>query len=122
MGVGMGFATIIVLVAVVPNRTASIVFLMLACMSYGVYSSSHWATTQTLAGSLAAGKWSGLQNFVANLAGVVAPLVTGVVVERTGQFFWAFAISAAVSLSGAIVYVIALGQIKPINWRGEQLT
>ncbi len=122
MGVGMGFATIIVVVAVVPNRTASMVFLMLACMSYGVYSSSHWATTQTLAGPLAAGKWSGLQNFVANLAGVVAPLITGVVVERTGQFFWAFAISAGVSLSGAIVYVFVLGPIKPIDWRGQQLT
>jgi MFS family permease len=122
MGWGMGFATIIVVVAWIPNRTASLVFLLLACMSYGVYSSSHWATTQTLAGPLAAGKWSGLQNFVANLAGVVAPLITGVVVERTGQFFWAFAISAGVSLSGAIIYVFVLGPIKPIDWRAQQLT
>jgi MFS family permease len=115
----MGFATIIVVVAWIPNRTASLVFLLLACMSYGVYSSSHWATTQTLAGPLAAGKWSGLQNFVANLAGVVAPLITGIVVERTGQFFWAFAISAGVSLSGAVIYVFVLGPIKPIDWRQQ---
>ena len=103
MGGGMGFATIIVAVAMVPNRTVSMAILILACMSYGVYSSSHWATTQTLAGPQTVGKWSGLQNFVANLAGVVAPLVTGFVVEKTGLFFWAFAISAAVSLTGAIV-------------------
>jgi sugar phosphate permease len=92
-GGGLGLATIVLAVVAVPNRTASLVFLMLACMSYGVYSSSHWATNQTLAGPQVAGKWSGLQNCVANLAGVVAPLITGIVVERTGHFFWAFAIS-----------------------------
>jgi MFS family permease len=121
MGGGMGFAPIIVAVAVVPDRTASMVFLFLACMSYGVYSSSHWATSQTLAGPRAAGKWSGLQNCVANLAGVVAPLVTGIVVDKTGQFFWAFAIAAAVALAGAFVYVVVLGKIEPVDWQREQL-
>jgi MFS family permease len=90
-------------------------------MSYGVYSSSHWATTQTLAGPQAAGKWSGLQNFVANLAGVVAPLITGIVVERTGHFFWAFAISATVALLGAIVYVFVLGPVEQVDWRAHRL-
>jgi MFS family permease len=121
MGGGMGFAPIILAVAVVPDRAASMVFLFLACMSYGVYSSSHWATSQTLAGPRAAGKWSGLQNCVANLAGVVAPLVTGIVVDKTGQFFWAFAIAAAVALAGAFVYVVVLGKIEPVDWQREQL-
>lgn len=122
MGAGMGFAPIIVVVALVPDRATSMVFLLIACMSYGVYSSSHWATTQTIAGPLAAGKWSGLQNFVANLAGVIAPLITGVVVDRTGQFFWAFAISAAVALLGAVVYVFVLGRIEPVNWHRETVS
>jgi len=121
MGAGMGFAPIIVAVAVVHDRTASMIFLFLACMSYGVYSSSHWATSQTLAGPRAAGKWSGLQNCIANLAGVVAPLVTGIVVDKTGQFFWAFAIAAAVALAGAVVYVVVLGKIEPVEWQREQL-
>jgi MFS transporter, ACS family, D-galactonate transporter len=121
MGAGMGFAPIIVAVAIVPNRTAAMVFLLLACMSYGVYSSSHWATTQTIAGPRAAGKWSGLQNCVANLAGVVAPLITGIVVDRTGQFFWAFVIAASVALLGAVVYVLVLGKIEPVDWCSERL-
>jgi MFS transporter, ACS family, D-galactonate transporter len=122
MGAGMGFAPIIILVALIPDRTTSMIFLLIACMSYGVYSSSHWATTQTIAGPLAAGKWSGLQNFIANLAGVVAPLITGIVVDRTGQFFWAFAIAGAVALAGAVVYVFVLGPIQPVDWRREALT
>jgi len=71
---------------------------------------------------LAAGKRSGLQNFIANLAGVVAPLITGIVVDRTGQFFWAFAIAGAVALAGAVVYVFVLGPIQPVDWRREALT
>jgi MFS transporter, ACS family, D-galactonate transporter len=112
-GAGLGFAAIVVAVAAVPDPTVSMVLLMLACGSYGVYASSHWAITQTLAGPLAAGKWSGLQNFIANLAGVVAPALTGFVVDRTGQFFWAFAVSAAVVLIGAGVYVFGLGPVEP---------
>jgi MFS family permease len=118
-GVGLGLATIIVAVTVVSDPTLSMAVLMLACISYGVFASSHWAMTQTLAGPLAAGRWTGLQNFVANLAGVAAPAITGFVVDKTGQFFWAFAISGAVVLTGASMYVFVLGPVGPVPWRGR---
>jgi MFS transporter, ACS family, D-galactonate transporter len=116
MGIGMGFSTMIVAVAMVPGGTTSVLFLLLACMSYGVYSSSHWATTQTLAGPQAAGEWSGLQNCIANLAGVVAPLATGIVVDKTGQFFLAFVIVGVVAIVGTVVYVFVLDRIEPVDW------
>jgi MFS family permease len=115
-GFGLGFATVILGVTAIPNQTASLILLLLACASYGVFASSHWAITQTLAGPLAAGKWTGLQNFVANLAGVAAPAITGFVVDSTGQFFWAFAVSAAVALAGAMIYTFGLGKIAPVEW------
>ncbi len=98
------------------SRRAKMVLLMLACASYGVYTSSHWAITQTIAGPAAAGRWTGLQNFVGNWAGVAAPSITGFVVDRTGQFFWAFAVSAAVVLAGAMIYVFFLGPVEPMVW------
>jgi cyanate permease len=91
---------------------------MLGCMSYGVFASSHWAITQTIAGPRAAGRWSGLQNFVGNLAGVAAPAITGFVVDKTGVFFWAFAVSAGVALAGSMVYLFLLGPVEPVVWRG----
>jgi MFS family permease len=115
-GFGLGFATIIIGVPALPNSTASMIVLLLGCMSYGIFASSHWAITQTLAGPLAAGKWSGLQNFVANLAGVAAPFITGFVVSATGRFYWAFAVSAGVALGGAIIYTFCLGTIEPLEW------
>ncbi|MBI4876153.1 MAG: MFS transporter [Acidobacteria bacterium] len=114
---GLGCATVILAVTVVSDTTLSMVLLMLACASYGVYASSHWAITQTVAGPQAAGRWTGLQNFISNLAGVVAPALTGLVVEKTGHFFWAFAASAAVALAGAGIYLFLLGPVEGVKWR-----
>jgi cyanate permease len=115
-GAGLGGATIILGVAWVSSPVASMVFLMLGCMSYGVFASSHWAITQTIAGPRAAGRWSGLQNFVGNLAGVAAPAITGFVVDKTGVFFWAFAVAAGVALAGSMVYLFLLGPVEPVAW------
>jgi multidrug efflux pump subunit AcrB len=54
---------------------------------------------------------------VANLAGVAAPSITGFVVGSTGHFFGAFAVSASVALSGALIYAFFLGPIEPVQWR-----
>jgi MFS transporter, ACS family, D-galactonate transporter len=52
----------------------------------GIGVSNGWAITQTLAGPLAAGRWTGVQNSIGNLAGWVAPALTGFLVDRTGRF------------------------------------
>ena len=64
--------------------------LLWAAAFWGISASNTWAITQTLAGPQAAGKWTGLQNFLGNLAGWIAPVVTGFVVDKTGRFFWGF--------------------------------
>jgi hypothetical protein len=92
------------------------VLLITASIFYGIFASSHWAITQTIAGPLAVGRWSGMQNFAGNLAGVAAPALTGFVVGRTGHFFWAFAAVAVVVLTGAMAYLFGLGPVEPANW------
>jgi MFS family permease len=83
---------------------------------FGVCSSNVWAITQTLAGPEAAGRWTGFQNFIGNLAGVVAPALTGFVLERTGHFYWAFAIVTAVALTGTASWVFLVGPVKQVFW------
>jgi hypothetical protein len=75
-----------------------------------------WAITQTLAGPQAAGRWTGLQNFFGNLAGVIAPALTGFVVNQTGEFFWPFLITAGVAGLGTLVWVFLVGPITPVVW------
>jgi hypothetical protein len=43
-----------------------------------------------------------------------------VVVEKTGHFLWAFAVSAGVVLTGASVYAFMLGPVEPVAWDAHE--
>jgi MFS transporter, ACS family, D-galactonate transporter len=113
---GLTCSTVILPVAVVRDPTASTVLLFLACIAFGTYTSNHWAITQTLAGPLAAGRWTSLQNGIGNLSGIVAAWLTGVVVDQTRSFVLPFAIAAAVALAGALLWGIVVEEVKPVEW------
>jgi ACS family D-galactonate transporter-like MFS transporter len=56
----------------------------------------------------------GVMNFVNNMMGVLAPLVTGAIVGATQSFANAFLVAGAVLLIGIVSYVVVLGRIEPI--------
>jgi MFS family permease len=116
-GVGLGLSAFIVIVPLVDDATGAMVVLILASTAYGIYSTSPWTISQTIAGPGAAGRWAGMQNFFGNLSGVAAPALTGLAVERTGSFFWPFVLTAGVALTGALVYLFMLGKVAPAKWR-----
>jgi MFS family permease len=102
--------------ALVTNAGASVALITAACLFLGLFTSNVWAITQTLAGPLAAGKWTGIQNAIGNLGGVVSPLVTGWIVAATGSFTLAFAGATAVLLAGAAAYLAMVGEVRTISW------
>ncbi len=102
----------------VASNTLMLVFLTIALM-FMTLTSSHWAITQRLAGPVAAGKWTGIQNFFGNLSGVAAPAITGLIVQRTGQFYPAFVLVVVVILLGACCYGFLIRKVDPIEWSTE---
>ena len=90
--------------------------ILVAGVFFGVQSAPLGAITQTLGGPRAAGQWMGVQNLCANMAGVLAPLLTGFVVEVSGEFAWAFVIAAAVTLTGALAYLVVIRRVEPVRW------
>jgi MFS family permease len=94
----------------------AIAMLLLVGVFYGLQGANLFATSQTLAGPRAAGKWVGVQNLVANIAGVLAPLVTGLSIDRTGGYWWAFAIAAAVTLLGSLAFGVLVRRVEPVAW------
>ena len=113
---GMAGAAIFALAAVLTGPTLSTAAIILTTSFLGMSSSNVWAITQTLAGPQAAGRWTGLQNFMGNFAGILAPALTGFVLERTGDFFWPFAITAVMCLLGAASWIFLIGQVKQVEW------
>jgi nitrate/nitrite transporter NarK len=112
----MAGAAIFLVPCVLAGSRLATVMAVLVAASLGVCSSNVWAITQTLAGPSAAGRWTGIENFVGNLGGAVAPALTGFVLGRTGHYFWAFAITAVVSLLGALSWAFWIGRVEPVVW------
>jgi nitrate/nitrite transporter NarK len=75
-----------------------------------------FAIPQILAGPRASARWVGVQNAAGNVAGLIAPAITGVLVDQTGLFDVAFAVAAGVNVLGLIGWVFMLGKIAPIQW------
>ena len=115
-GVGLCLSTIILPVALVHSEELAMTLLILACLSFGIYTANVFAITQTLAGPHAAGKWTSLQNGVANLAGVAAPWLTGWVVQTTGEFYLAFVLAAAIVLASAACFVIGVQRVEQVKF------
>lgn len=70
----------------VAGRAGSALALVGCGVGLGIATPTIFATAQTLAGPAAAPRWMGVQNFVGNPAGIAAPVVTGIAVDRTGSF------------------------------------
>jgi hypothetical protein len=89
------------------------IFCVIAGFSYpGIF-----AIPQIIAGPKATGRWVGVQNAVGNTAGLVAPIVTGFLVDRTGLFDLAFGLAAAVNILGFIGWVLLVPKVAPLKWQ-----
>jgi nitrate/nitrite transporter NarK len=50
-----------------------------------------------------------------NLAGIIAPIVTGLIVDKTGSFLNAFYVAAAVCAVGALCWAKGVPRIAPLD-------
>jgi MFS transporter, ACS family, D-galactonate transporter len=113
---GMLMCTVLLSAAMVSDDRVSIGLFTLACFTFGMTTSNHWGVTQTLAGPAAAGKWTGLQNAFGNVAGVAMPWITGIIVQKTHSFYWAFVLVAVLVAMGAVSYAFVVGRVETIRW------
>ncbi len=74
-----------------------------------------WTLIADVAPKSMIGLTGGLFNLCANLAGIVTPIVIGVVVGRTGSFYGALAYIGALGLIGAAAYLFILGTVERVS-------
>ena len=113
---GLTLAGILLVFAALVPTNLCIILLLAASFSGGTSGVQFWAASQTLAGPRLAGSWTGFQNFVGNFAGILAPAITGFVVDRTGKFLWAFVINGVVGWVGTLSWLVVVGPICPVAW------
>jgi MFS family permease len=116
MAIGFGIKAI-ALAGCVASPHIYLPWLMAIGVGSGISGAITGAFSQTLAGPVAAGRWYGLQNGFANLAGVVGPALTGFLVERTGTFTAAMAITTLLSIVGGLAWVFVVGRVEQVKWK-----
>lgn len=121
VGAGLLLGTLILPAAIVEDRAICMAFLIVSSLCYGMCSSNLWAITQTLAGPTASGKWTGLQNAFGNLAGVVAPSLTGWIIYETHSYYMAFVATAVAVVVGAAGFLFVIPKVEPVIWRTRSI-
>ena len=90
--------------------------LIIAGIGAGLVTGNLYAVAQMFSGPRAAGGWVGMQNAVGNGAGIIGPIVTGIIIDRFGSYGWAFAITALVAGSGALWWRWVVPLIRQIEF------
>jgi MFS family permease len=82
----------------------------------GVSSPGVYAISQIMAGPRASGRWVGIQNTCGNFAGILAPYITGALVDATASFTGAFGLAGIVNVLGVVAWAFILPHVAPLTW------
>ncbi|MFZ1743301.1 MAG: MFS transporter [Pontixanthobacter sp.] len=98
--------------AVADSFAAIAALQVLAGTAAGIIAVNIFAVGQIFAGPRAAGGWIGLQNAIGNLSGILGPILTGLIVDYLGGYGWAFGVSAAIAIVGALWWWLVIPPIE----------
>jgi len=116
---GMLTSSVITLSVFAPNVYVALAFFAIAYGALAFTAASIWALPGDVAPSPAhVASIGGIQNFAANIAGIVTTSFTGVMLAITGGSFVVPLITAGgICLLGAVVYMFVITEIEPLKAR-----
>jgi len=86
----------------------ALVFAVVSLSGLGLATANYWALTQTLIPGAAIGRISGIQNCACSIAGIVAPILTGWLLQKTGSYEAPMMAILVVLLVGVLSYVFMI--------------
>jgi ACS family D-galactonate transporter-like MFS transporter len=87
------------------SNAVAIFFAVLSLSGLGLMTANYWALTQTLIPGGAVGRIVGLQNMAAQAPGIVAPILTGWLVQKTGSYEAPMVLIGVFLLMGIAAYL-----------------
>ncbi|SMG58884.1 MFS transporter [Paraburkholderia susongensis] len=107
----IGAAAFTVPAAYTPSTTLAIVYVSAAMFFVNLSSGTAWALVSVAAPRHLVASLGSMQNFGGYLGGSFAPVITGIVVDRTHSFVNALLISAGVAFAAAFVYLFVVREV-----------
>ncbi|HEY7334172.1 MAG TPA: MFS transporter [Bryobacteraceae bacterium] len=102
------------------NSTVALALIIGACCA-GLAMGNLIAMVQNCAPADEIAAWAGLQNFSGNVGGILAPLITGILLARTGSYMPGFALAAIVLALGLLPYWLLVGELTQRAANGRSL-
>lgn len=90
-------------------------WLVLGGIGTGAVSVNLFAVAQMFGGPKATGGWVGVQNTLGNIAGIVGPVITGLIVDRLGGYEWAFYVAAGITILGFFWWWLVIPEIRQVG-------
>ena len=100
-------------------RNGSIACLYVYELFSGLASPCLYAAPQIFAGPSATARWVGIQNLCGILSGILAPALTGALVDASGSYVSAFVVAGAANVIGFIGWVLVMPRIAPVEWNSR---
>lgn len=110
IAVGMATACLIVPAAMAASRITAVWLLGASLCGLGISVPNIWTLTQAICSKNIVGSACGIQNFGGNLGGIVAPALTGYIVQTTGSFSLALGIAGALLLGGILSFYLLVSR------------
>jgi ACS family D-galactonate transporter-like MFS transporter len=95
----------------VESRVAAVALLSAGSL-VGLSVGNLFAVIQCCAPPEEVGVWTGFENFAGNIGGVLAPILTGFLIARTGSYFPGFALAAGLLITGIFAYWFVVGKLR----------
>lgn len=116
MAVGLALSGIAVLgVGMAADMPHIAFWLVFAAIAGAPLGSNVYAISQMFAGPRASGSWVGLVNGIGNSSGIFGPILTGLIVDRTGSYLNAFYIAGGIGLAGGLWWLFAIPEVRLID-------
>ncbi len=110
IAIGFAIAMAIVPAGLVHDNNTSVWLLLVSLCGLGVAAPNTWSLTQACCTKRVVGTVSGIQNFGGNVAGIIAPWLTGALAHRTGSFASAFVLCGFILIAGALAYWLLMNE------------
>jgi MFS family permease len=107
---GLLAASTEVIGALSESNNVAVFFAIFSMAGLGLATANYWALTQTLVPREAAGRVAGVQNTALNLAGIVAPILTGWLKQVTGSYIAPMQAIWVILLAGVGAYLLLVRQ------------
>ena len=110
---GLLLSSCIIVANWVESNTAVIIIMSIAFFGQGMVGLG-WTLISDIAPKNMGGLTGGIFNFCANMASIITPLIIGVIISMTGNFFYALIYIGLTALIGVIAYIFIIGDLKRI--------